>query len=100
MATLLEIAQIKNDPRWGDFRRKVIAATMIKAFKVGELLTPLEAQVDWAKGAVTNPVGEADKVVHYTIAANSTVSITQILTANDNVIQSAVDSAVDSLLGT
>ncbi len=32
MATLLEIATIKSEAGWGDFRRKVIAATTIKAF--------------------------------------------------------------------
>jgi len=46
-----------------------------------------------------NPRQESEVIINFVLAANVGATATQILTANDATLQTAVNEAVDTLLG-
>lgn len=99
MATLEELAGLPGSVGWDDLRHKVTAAAAIKAVALAEAPTPTAEQLAWAKTFLASPQAQADQIIHYVIADNAGVTTTQILGASDTAIQTAVDAAVDNLLG-
>jgi hypothetical protein len=95
MATLSELQTMLNDP---GLRDKVRAAVVVTAKNVNfeSDATPNHAaRLVWAKQALSDPNGTAEKVVRYVVAANNTLTLNEITGLSDSAIQSHVDAAVN-----
>lgn len=95
MATLTELQTLLNDPT---LRDKVRAAVVITAKNINFESAATEnhaARLTWAKAAMSDPNGTADKVVRYVVGANSTSTVAEIQGLSDAAIQSHVDAAVN-----
>ena len=71
----------------------IIAAEAIRSEDVGT--TNHANRLIWAAQAFENPNGMTTKMLTAVLAANKDVTVEQIKTAADSVVQSNVDSAVD-----
>lgn len=98
MATLLDLYNYAVTPSAEELRKRIAVACTIKAKAIGDLGTPTQAQIDWARSCLTDPVGVAGVVYNYVLAANAAVTIAQIEGATDAQVQTAVDAAVDTIL--
>lgn len=58
------------------------------------------ARVAWAKQALASPDAAVEQITWSVLAANAAATVTQITTATDATVQSAVDAAVNGLFGT
>jgi len=77
---------------------RIAVAVTIKA-QVYVDTTPTDAdQLTWASRVLTSPRPEAEKLLHYLVAADNTATISQITGASDAAIQTRVDDAVDALV--
>lgn len=95
MATYLEIFGLRSN---SDLQEKVAVAVVKKAQALLDGATPTAAEVAWANAAIKDPVGEADSLLNYVLAANSAATVSAITGATDAAIQSNVDTAVDALI--
>jgi len=96
MSTYTEIYDLKTD---SVLRNKIAVAAVIKAQKFIDGATPTADELNWANNTLRSPVGEADKLINYLLAANNTSTKTTIIGATDSSIQTNVDKAVDALVG-
>jgi hypothetical protein len=99
MATLAELAGLRGSAGWDDLVHKIRAAAAIKAVAIAEEATPTAEELAWAKAYLAGPAAMADQIVHYVVADNAGFTTAQILGASDAAIQTAVNAAVDNLLG-
>ena len=99
MATLLEIGSLPGSTGWDALVKKVAAAVVVKAAAIINEATPTDAEKAWAKLALGDPRGQAGAIVFFAVGSNSTLTVAQILAANDTAVQNAVNDAVDKLLG-
>lgn len=95
MATYLELHELISN---SDLQDKITVAAMKKAQFLLDGPTPTANEVAWASSTIENPVGKSKKLIHYVLAANSSISVSQIKDADDVAIQTNVDSAVDALI--
>lgn len=96
MATYAELYGLGSN---SDLRNKIAVAATIKAKDYIALETPTEDQLAWASKTLLSPVAVAIQLQPYVLAANSTLSTAQITGATDAGIQTAVNAAVDKLVG-
>lgn len=95
MATYAELYDLRTE---SDLRNKIAVAVCIKAKDYIALATPTANQLTWASKALTNPEAEANKIMPYVLAANSTATAVQIRAATDTAIQNNVNAAVDKMV--
>lgn len=99
MATYSEIVDLLSDPEYQGLKDRTAVAASVKAHAVSQSVTPSTEAKAWAVRALMNPREESEIIIHFVLAANVNATATQILTANDAALQTAVDDAVDTLLG-
>ena len=95
MATLAELWTLLEDPA---LKEKVAAACLIAAetIRTEDAGTANHAnRLKWSKKVFENPVQAGDDVLKAVLAANNGSALAAITGAADNVIQTAVDAAVD-----
>ena len=95
MATYEDLFNLKSN---SDLRNKIAVACVKKAQTLLDGETPASDEVTWASNALNNPIGQADKIMNYVLAANSAATVSQITSATDAAIQTNVDDAVDALI--
>jgi hypothetical protein len=79
-------------------RQKVLVALSIKANALAKT-NPTDAQKKFAVSALTNPGQYLTFTINYILAEYNTVHIAAIIGATDAQVQTAVNAAVDTLLG-
>lgn len=94
MATYDELYALRTE---SGLRNKVAVAVAVKAAALLDG-SPTAAQVTWANEAINNPHFKAGSLLNYVLAANKSLTPTQIQEATDSSIQTNVDAAVDVLI--
>ncbi len=99
MATYLELHDLASSPTLSDLRKRIRVAIIIKANAVAESANPTAPAKEWSKAALGNPQFYEQTVLNYILADNAAATTTAITNANDTQVQTAVDAAVNTLLG-
>lgn len=99
MATYLELFDVASSPTSANLKKKLRVAVAIKAQAIAASPTPTPAQREWARSALATPQEWDQTILNYVLAANATLTTTQIENATDAAVQTAVNNAVDTLLG-
>lgn len=99
MATYLELFDLSSSPTIGDLRKRIRVAITVKAQAIAVSASPTAAAKAWANAAFVNPQGYEGVVLNYVLAANKAATTAQISAADDATVQTAVNAAVDTLLG-
>lgn len=79
--------------------KRIIAGIIIKANLIAKLTTPTAAQKAFAVEALGNPANYLATVRNYILADYNTAATSAINAATDAQVQTAVNAAVDTLLG-
>lgn len=79
--------------------KQIQIALIIKANTIAKLTTPTAAQKAFAIAALRNPTDYLITVRNYIFAEYNTQSIAILSSATDSQVQTAVNAAVDTLLG-
>lgn len=79
--------------------KQIVVALVIKANVIAKLASPTAAQKAFALQALKDPASYLSTVRNYIFADYNTASISAITGATDSQVQTAVNSAVDTLLG-
>jgi hypothetical protein len=98
MATYQELFQIANDTPPA-LAEKIRIGIVVKAQAIAASPTSTEKQGAWALNALRNPSGDTQTVLNYILGAYKSAAVSAITGANDATVQTAVDNAVDQLLG-
>lgn len=96
MATYTELFDMRSD---SNLRNRVAVAACVKAQSLLALAAPTAKQVQWAVAAIADPIGVANDLLNYVLAANKSATVAQIQTVTDTSLQTAVDAAADKILG-
>ena len=98
MATLLEVHDLFGH---GQLLQKVSSAVAIVAFNIMQETTGpnLTARQAWAVSALASPGEEGRRTWIYVLAANSGLTVAQIIAATDAEIQTKVEESVDKRFG-
>lgn len=99
MATYLELFDLSSSSAITDLRKKIRVAIAIKAQLIAASASPTATAKAWANAAFQNPQGYEGVVLNYILAANKAATTAQISGADDATVQTAVNAAVDTLLG-
>lgn len=99
MATYIELHALRGASSLDTLRQKISVAIAIKANAIAKLPTPTAAQKAWAQAALSNPESYLPIVLNYILADNNTATVAAITGASDALVQTAVNAAVDTLLG-
>jgi hypothetical protein len=99
MATYIELQSLRGSTLSSPLREKINVAITIKANILAKLPTPTAAQVAWSKAALESPESFQNIVLNYILADYHTQTTTVIQNATDAQVQTAVNAAVDTLLG-
>ena len=99
MATYVELHAIRNSVAVAPLMQKISMAVAIKANAIAKSATPTATAKAWALKALENPESQQQIVLNYILADNNTVAATAITGAADSLVQTAVNAAVDTLLG-
>ena len=98
MATYLELHGLRGAAGADQLQQKIAVAICIKANGLSKL-TPTTVQKDWAKAALGNPDSYVGLILNYILAEYNTVPVASIVGASEAQVQTAVNAAVDTLLG-
>ena len=98
MASYTDLYGIRQD---SVLINRVSIAVAIKAQSYIDGATPTADELNWAAKVLPLAGGraEAEKLLQYLLASNNTATITQITGSTDATLQSAVNDAVDALVG-
>lgn len=99
MATYTELHALRGAESTLALRQKITVALTIKANTIAKLPTPTTAQKEFAKAALRDPESYLGVVLNYVLAENNTATTAAIIGASDSLVQTAVNAAVDTLLG-
>lgn len=99
MATYSELHALRGSSTANSLKEKIAVAITIKANAISKLATPTAEQKAFAINALGNPNAYLDTVFNYILADYNTYTTDQITGAVDASVQTAVNSAVDTLLG-
>lgn len=99
MATYFELNDLMSSGSIVDLRRRLNVAIVIKANAIAKAASPSATAKEWAKTALDNPQRYADTILRYVVADNASLTTAQISGAFDAQVQTAVNAAVDTLLG-
>lgn len=79
--------------------QRIRVAISVKAHAIAADAMSTENAKAWAVQALRNPSRDFQAVLNYLLSANKALTVAQITGANDEAVQTAVDNAVDQLLG-
>lgn len=99
MATYSELFDLRSSSTLTALRKRILVSTLIKAQAIAEEQTPSQTKKEWAKHALSDPQHYETIILHYILSDNSSATVAQIENASDSLVQTAVNSAVDALLG-
>jgi hypothetical protein len=99
MATYLELHDLVSSPTIGDLRKRLRVAMTIKANAVAAASSPTSQAREWARAALRDPQQFEEAVLRYVVAANASATVSGIASASDAQVQTAVNTAVDTLFG-
>lgn len=94
MATLTELQTLLSDPVLRDKCRSACVKTAVSVAYEDAGTANHAARLVWAKGALNDPNGTADKVVRYLVAAMASSTLAEIQAASDATIQGHVDASL------
>lgn len=94
MATYLELRNLYQD---GDLLNKLDVAICIAAQGLLDG-APTSGEAAWAVSTLRQPRANAETVLKYLLAVNSSVEASAIASASDATIQSSVDAVVPKLV--
>jgi hypothetical protein len=100
MATLLEVAQIKQQDGFGDFTGKVKAAALLHAIFVQQnedLTQASNKRVDWVQGTMRNPDQYLEEMVNAVVSDHSGKPPADIIGLSDSDIQVSIQTYVDEI---
>jgi len=95
MATYTDLFELRSN---SVLINRIAVAVTIKAQTYIDGATPTSDELAWASRVLVAPRPEAEKLLHYLVAADNTATIAQITGASDTAIQTRVDDAVDALV--
>ena len=98
MATYVDLYALEGAGSVEPLRQKILVAICIKANALAKA-SPTAAQKAFAVEALRNPGGYLVQVFNYILADYNTAQTAAIVGATDAQVQTAVDAAVDTLLG-
>ncbi len=96
MASYTDLFELRSD---SVLINRIAVAVTIKAQVYVDGATPTADELAWASRVLIAPRPEAEKLLHYMVALNNTATISQITGSSDATLQTAVDAAVDALVG-
>lgn len=96
MATYTELFDIRSNTA---LRNRIAVAVAVKAQAYIDGGAPTADELTWSNAAISNPLGEADMLMNYVLAANKGQTVSDIEGASDATIQANVDAAVNALVG-
>lgn len=99
MASYIELYAASGGGQMVTLRQQICVAISIKALAVSQNGTATAAQKAWAINALDDPVKYQDSILRFILAQFSAQSIATISSATDTQVQTAVNSAVETLLG-
>lgn len=99
MANYFELFDLASSGTISDLRKRIIVAITIKAQAIAESASPTATAKEWAKQALSNPQAYDKIVLNYILADYATANVSAITGATDSQVQTAVNAAVDTLLG-
>jgi hypothetical protein len=100
MATYAEIMGIVGGTSGDALKLQIRVAIVVAANSIlneAAGTTNHAARLIWAKEAVSSPDVEAQKMLWAVLAQNAALTVTQITTASDSAVQTAVNGAVNLL---
>jgi hypothetical protein len=98
MATYQELHGLRGASGADLLMQKIAVGICIKANLLAKA-TPTAAQKEWAKTALANPESYVGLILNYILAEYNTVPVASIVGASEAQVQTAVNAAVDTLLG-
>ena len=98
MATYTELFTLRGSPSLDTLRGKITVAIAIKANLLSKA-TPNATQKAFSVAALQNPDTYTQQVVNYILSEYNTSATSAITGASDAEVQTAVNAAVDTLLG-
>lgn len=99
MATYQELHALRGAATTEPLKQKIAVAIAIKANVIAKLQTPTAAQKAWAVSALTDPARDSGTILNYILAEYNAQATSVITGASDANVQTAVNAAVDTLLG-
>ena len=99
MATYTELHALRGSDTLTGLREKINVAIAIKANLIAKSASPTAAAKAWALQALGSPETYQPTVLNYILADYNTATTGQISGATDAQVQTAVNAAVDTLLG-
>ena len=99
MATYTDLHALRGSDTLNPLRQKINVAIAIKANTIAKSASPTAAAKAWATSALGNPESFLPTVLNYILADYNTASTTAISGATYAQVQTAVNAAVDTLLG-
>jgi hypothetical protein len=98
MATYTDLHALRGSGTADALKQKIAVAIAIKANLLAKA-TPTATQKEWAKAALANPEAYLAAIMNYILADYNTSTTATITGATDAQVQTAVNAAVDTLLG-
>lgn len=99
MATYQELHALRGAASTEPLKQKIAVAIAIKANVIAKLPTPTPGQHAWAVSALADPNKDAGTILNYILAEYNAQAVGVITGATDASVQTAVNAAVDTLLG-
>lgn len=99
MATYIELHALRGAATTEPLKQKIAVAIAIKANAIAKLQSPTAGQKAWAVSALADPGKDVGTVLNYILAEYNTQNTSVITGAADANVQTAVNAAVDTLLG-
>ena len=99
MATYTELHSLRGSDTVSTLKQKTSIAICIKANTISKSATPTDAQKAFALAALQSPDAYLMPVLNFILAEFNTSTLATITGATDAQVQTAVNSAVDTLLG-
>lgn len=99
MATYSELYAVSGNSTLPTLEKQIMVALMIKANAIAKLASPTAPQKEFARTALGDPSIYRQTVMNYILAEYNTAAVATIAAATDTQVQTAVNSAVDTLLG-
>jgi hypothetical protein len=99
MATYIELHGLRGAAGADQLQQKIAVAICIKANAIAKLPIPTATQKSWATAALSNPESYVGLILNYILADYNAATVSAITGASDASVQTAVNAAVDTLLG-
>jgi len=99
MATYQELFNLTGAGNGSQLQQQILVAIAVKANLVAHNGTATAGAKAWAIQALQNPAAYLPTCLNYILAEYNASTLAVILAATDAQVQSAVNAAVDTLLG-